>query len=88
YIQDLSEQLNVISNQVTVVTSDQAVQWTIFSRGASRLPSYELYRRIKEMKRQLTQESRQHHDRSIQRNNPWREDQLELLTKLRDQLSS
>ncbi|RHW51857.1 NYN domain-containing protein [Bombilactobacillus bombi] len=88
YIQNLSEKLNIISNQVTVVTSDQAVQWTIFSRGAIRLPSYELYKRIQDMHRQLTQESRQHHDRSVQRNNPWREDQLERLANLRDQLSS
>lgn len=88
YIQNLSEELNIITNQVTVVTSDQAVQWTIFSRGAIRLPSYELYQRIKEMHHQLEQESRQHHDRSVQRNNPWREDQLELLAKLRDHLSS
>ncbi|KJY62571.1 uncharacterized protein JG30_03600 [Bombilactobacillus mellifer] len=87
YIQNLSEKLNTITNQVTVVTSDQAVQWTIFSRGAIRIPSYELYRRIQEMKRELNLESKEHHDRSIQRTTPWRDDQLEELARLRDELS-
>lgn len=88
YIQNLSNELNILTNQVTVVTSDQAVQWTIFSRGAIRIPSYELYKRIKEMRQQLHQESRERFDRNIQRNSPWREDQLKELEHLRDQLSS
>ncbi|UQS82407.1 NYN domain-containing protein [Bombilactobacillus folatiphilus] len=88
YIQNLTNELNKVSNQITVVTSDQAVQWTVFSRGASRISSTDFYKRIKEMRRQLQQESRQHFDRQVQRNNPWREDQLEQLEKLRDHLSS
>ncbi|NVY95989.1 NYN domain-containing protein [Lactobacillus sp. DCY120] len=87
YIQNLSEELNQITNQVTVVTSDQAVQWTVFSRGAIRLPSYELYKRIQEMKRQLQWESKQHHDRKVQRNNPFTPEQLARLAQLRDDLS-
>lgn len=87
YIQDMSGQLNTVRNQVTVVTSDQAVQWTIFSRGANRLPSYELYKRIKKMNHELKHESSQKHDPKLQRNNPWNDQQLDKLAKLRDNLA-
>ncbi|UQS83946.1 NYN domain-containing protein [Bombilactobacillus thymidiniphilus] len=88
YIQNLSNELNLITNQVTVVTSDQAVQWTVFARGASRLPSYELYKRIQEMEKELHDESQQRFNQDLQRNIPWGNDQLKQLEKLRDQLSS
>lgn len=82
YIESLSDQLNSPLNAVTVVTSDQAEQWTVFSRGAIRIPSYELYKRIKDMKKDLKKEVSIHYDRQMRRNVVWSDEQLEKLKTL------
>lgn len=82
YIEALTNDLNSILNTVTVVTSDQAEQWTIFSRGAYRIPSYELYKRINNMKKDITTDVKNHYDRQVKRNSPWSDDQMEKLKGL------
>ena len=46
YIESLAGRLLSPLTQVTVATSDQAEQWTIFSQGALRKPAWELYQDI------------------------------------------
>lgn len=55
YIEALAGKLQSRLTQVTVATSDQAEQWTIFSQGALRKPAWELYQDIKNAKRKFTQ---------------------------------
>lgn len=85
YIEGLSNDLNSPLNSVTVVTSDQAEQWTVFSRGAIRIPSYEFYKRIQNMKKELNKEVSMHHNREMRRNVVWSDDQLAKLKKLLNQ---
>ncbi|MGR3741342.1 NYN domain-containing protein [Companilactobacillus sp. DQM5] len=81
YIEALSDELNSPLNIVTVVTSDQAEQWTVFSRGAVRIPSYEFYKRIKNLKDEINNDVKNHYDRQIVRNSPWSDEQLKQLKK-------
>ena len=55
YIEALAGKLQSRLTQVTVATSDQAEQWTIFSQGALRKPAWELYQDIQNAKRKFTQ---------------------------------
>ncbi|MCD2255424.1 NYN domain-containing protein [Agrilactobacillus fermenti] len=85
YIEALAEQLNQPLNQVTVATSDQAEQWTVFSRGALRVSAYELYRQMKRTRQEIQSDAK-HYDAANKRNLPWSRHQLLLLEKIRDQL--
>ncbi|MCI1688042.1 YacP-like NYN domain-containing protein [Schleiferilactobacillus harbinensis] len=87
YIEHLTGELNTPLNQVTVVTSDQAEQWTVFSRGALRISSPEFGREINRMRDQLAADTK-HFAAATPRNVPWRPDQMlslgQFLKKLID----
>jgi len=87
YIEALAGKLMSPINQVTVVSSDQAEQWTIFSRGALRVSSHDFYREIKRTHREIDHDAKRYHSKVMQRNRPWNDDQLERLAQMRDQLS-
>lgn len=87
YIESLAGRLVSPLTQVTVATSDQAEQWTVFSQGALRKPAWELYQDIKEAQRQVHEATQNYHVKSLVRKSPWNDDQLDKLRGLRDQLS-
>lgn len=87
YIESLAGQLLTPLNQVTVATSDQAEQWTVFSQGALRKPAWELYQDIKHAKRQVMEATKNYQIQSTVRKSPWNDQQLDQLAKLRDELS-
>lgn len=71
---------------MTVATSDQAEQWTIFSEGALRIPAGELLRDIERAQNEVKQTAREFADRGLVRKSPWNDQQLYKLEKLRDQM--
>lgn len=85
YIEALAEELNQPLNQVTVATSDQAEQWTVFSRGALRVSAFELYRQIHRTRKEIQSDAK-HYDAANRRNSPWSRRQLLLLEKIRDHI--
>lgn len=87
YIESLAGKLLNPLNQVTVATSDQAEQWTVFSQGALRKPAWELYQDIKHAKRQVAEATRNYQVQATVRKSPWNDEQLDKLAKLRDDLS-
>lgn len=87
YIESLAGKLVSPLTQVTVATSDQAEQWTVFSQGALRKPAWELYQDIREAQRQVHEAAQNYHVQSLVRKSPWNDDQLDKLKELRDQLS-
>jgi predicted RNA-binding protein with PIN domain len=87
YIEQLAGELSNRLTQVTVVTSDQAEQWTIFSRGAMRISSREFLQVIQRTKAAITHTARHYQNHTSQRRIPWNGQQLFLLEKLRDTLS-
>lgn len=88
YIEILAAKLMSPITQVTVVSSDQAEQWTIFSRGALRVSSPDFKREIERAKTEINHDAKHYHDREMQINRPWSEQQLSALAKMRDQLSA
>lgn len=86
YIEKLAKQLQTRFTQVTVATSDQAEQWTIFSEGALRIPAGELLRDIDRAKNEVNQTAREFADKGLVRKSPWNDQQMYKLEKLRDQL--
>ncbi|MGX5377965.1 NYN domain-containing protein [Ligilactobacillus sp. LYQ135] len=88
YIEMLVGQLLSPLAQVTVATSDQAEQWTVFSQGGLRKPAWELYQDIKHARRQVNQATQKYQIQASVRKIPWSDHQLEQLAKLRDDLSS
>ena len=87
YIESLAGRLFSPLTQVTVATSDQAEQWTIFSQGALREPAWELYQDIKHARRKVSEATKNYQIQSTVRKSPWDEQQLEKLAQLRDELS-
>lgn len=87
YIEALADQLNQPTNQVTVVTSDQAEQWTIFSRGALRVSASDFYREIQRIQKEIQQTAKQFHNQKITRNQAFDTQQLQKLADLRERLS-
>ncbi|EFR45124.1 NYN domain-containing protein [Streptococcus pseudoporcinus] len=57
YIERTAAELNTVLNLVEVATSDLNEQWTIFSKGALRVPARELERRVNTVKSNLDQMS-------------------------------
>ncbi|QWF35436.1 NYN domain-containing protein [Latilactobacillus curvatus] len=88
YIEGLAGKLMSPITQVTVVSSDQAEQWTIFSRGALRVSSHDFYREIRRTRREIDHDAKHYHDRTLQRNMPWNPAQLDQLAQMRDALSA
>ncbi|VTS17955.1 hypothetical cytosolic protein [Streptococcus porcinus] len=58
YIERTAAELNTVLNLVEVATSDLNEQWTIFSKGALRVPARELERRVNTVKSDLDQMSK------------------------------
>lgn len=87
YIESLAGRLFSPLTQVTVATSDQAEQWTIFSQEALRKPAWELYQDIKHARRKVSEATKNYQIQSTVRKIPWDEQQLEKLAQLRDELS-
>ena len=87
YIESLAGRLFSPLTQVTVATSDQAEQWTIFSQGALRKPAWELYQYINHAGRKVSEATKNYQIQSTVRKSPWDEQQLEKLAQLRDELS-
>lgn len=87
YIESLAGKLLSPLTQVTVATSDQAEQWTIFSQGALRKPAWELYQDIKHARRKVSEATKNYQIQSTVRKSPWDDRQLEKLAQLRDELS-
>lgn len=88
YIESLAGELLNPLTIVTVATSDQAEQWTIFSQGALRKPAWELYQDIKNARIQVTQATKKYQlQGTIKRRSPWDNTQLSKLAELRDNLS-
>lgn len=87
YIEAMIGELQTKLTQVTVATSDQAEQWTIFSQGALRIPAWELYKDINESKKEVAQQAKQYQTEALVRRSPWNSKQLDNLAKLRDDLS-
>ena len=87
YIESLAGKLLSPLTQVTVATSDQAEQWTVFSQGALRKPAWELYQDIKHARRQVNEATKNYQIQATVRKSPWSEDQIEKLAHLRDELS-
>ena len=87
YIEALAGKLKNRLTQVTVATSDQAEQWTVFARGALRKPAWELYQDIKNAKKEVRQATRMYQDQASVRRSPFDDLQLAQLAKLRDNLS-
>ncbi|MCH4172126.1 MAG: NYN domain-containing protein [Lactobacillus sp.] len=85
YIEHLAGELNLPLNQVTVATSDQAEQWTVFSRGALRISAFELYRQMKRTREEIQSDAK-HYDAFNRRNSPWSRRQMLLLEKIRDNI--
>ncbi|KIO95006.1 Hypothetical protein DUF901 [Levilactobacillus brevis] len=86
YIERLAKERQTRFTQVTVATSDQAEQWTIFSEGALRIPAGELLRDIERAQNEVKQTAREFADRGLVRKSPWNDQQLYKLEKLRDQM--
>jgi predicted RNA-binding protein with PIN domain len=87
YIEKLAGDLQNRLTQVTVVTSDQAEQWTIFSRGAVRISSREFKMVIQRAKAEIARDVRHYRDTDLRRRSPWDSNQLLSLAKLRDDLT-
>lgn len=87
HIESLAKELQNRLTQVTVATSDQAEQWTIFSQGAMRIPAWELYQDIKRANKEVQRQAQKYQDEAAVRRLPWDEQQLQKLAQLREQLS-
>ncbi|MBZ2405538.1 MAG: NYN domain-containing protein [Liquorilactobacillus hordei] len=87
YIESLAKELQDRLTLVTVATSDQAEQWTIFSQGALRIPAWELYQDICRAKKDVKKQAKRYQDEAAVRRVPWNEDQLTRLADLRDSMS-
>ncbi|KRO18047.1 YacP-like NYN domain-containing protein [Lacticaseibacillus saniviri] len=86
YIEQLAQKLNTHLNQLTVVTSDQAEQWTIFSRGALRISSREFLQEVLRARAEFNQATPAFASQAERRNVPWDTSQLLMLEKMRRKL--
>lgn len=86
YIESLTKEKQTRFTQVTVATSDQAEQWTIFSEGALRIPAGELLTDINRTRKEVHTQAVKYADLGQVRRSPWSQEQLLKLEKLRDHL--
>ncbi|KRL04882.1 NYN domain-containing protein [Liquorilactobacillus oeni] len=87
HIESMAKKMQNRLTQVTVATSDQAEQWTIFSQGALRIPAWELYQDIKRADKEIQRQTKKYQDEVLVRRLPWNKKQLEKLSQLRDHLA-
>lgn len=86
YIEMLTKEKQTRFTQVTVATSDQAEQWTVFSAGALRIPAGELLTNINRTRKEVHTQAVKFADKGQVRHSPWSDGQLSKLEKLRDHL--
>lgn len=86
YIEALALEKQSRFTQVTVATSDQAEQWTVFSAGALRIPAGELLASINRTQREVQSQAVKIADSTKVQRTTWDDDQLSKLANLRDQL--
>jgi predicted RNA-binding protein with PIN domain len=86
YIEALTEKLQSRLTLVTVATSDQAEQWTIFSKGAIRISAWEFYQDIKRAQQEVAAQSKKYQSQASVRHVPWDDEQLKKLEKFRHTL--
>ncbi|MCX2455252.1 NYN domain-containing protein [Lacticaseibacillus nasuensis] len=87
YIERLAQEYNTPLNQLTVVTSDQAEQWTVFSRGALRISSREFGQEIRRSQREFDRDTHTRVSTQPTRNNPWDDTQLRQLRRIQRHLT-
>lgn len=81
YIERVAGQMNTITTQVTVATSDLAEQWVIFSQGALRTSANELYKAVRKTEEFIQKDTQNLRFTNFRRNSPWNEKQLSQLAK-------
>lgn len=81
YIEREAGKRNTLLTQVTVATSDLAEQWVVFSQGALRISSNELYKSIKKTTQKINKEAENYYYQNYRRNSPWDFHQLQQLEK-------
>lgn len=86
YIEALTKEKQTRFTQVTVATSDQAEQWTVFSAGALRIPATELLTDVNRTKKEVRSQAVKYADLGKVRRSPWNDGQLSELEKLRENL--
>ena len=86
YIERLAQDMNSPLVQLVVVTSDQAEQWTVFSRGALRISSRDFLKEVQRSDREFNHDTANYAAHLARRNSPWNNDQLFLLDKMRRHL--
>lgn len=86
YIERLAQEMNSPLVQLVVVTSDQAEQWTVFSRGALRISSRDFLKEVQRSEREFNHDTSSYAAHLARRNSPWNNDQLFLLDKMRRHL--
>lgn len=87
YIERTAGELNTLLTQVTVATSDLAEQWVIFSQGALRTSSRELYKSVTKTEKAIRQHQTELHFTQYRRNSPWNSEQLSALEGKLQELS-
>lgn len=87
YIEALALRLNNSLNLVTVATSDQAEQWTVFAQGAIRMPAGELEKHIKATQKEVRHTAKHYYTAKASRKQSLNADQQAKLARLRDQLA-
>ena len=86
YIEALADRNNSPLVQLTVVTSDQAEQWTVFSRGALRISSHDFLGYVRRSHKEFTNSADPFITREKRRNVPWNDSQTQELDALRRKL--
>lgn len=87
YIERVAGELNTITTQVTVATSDMAEQWVVFSQGALRTSANELYKTVKKTEDFIKKDTTDLKFTDFRRNSPWNEMQLAKLNqKMREMM--
>ena len=86
YIEALADRNNSPLVQLTVVTSDQAEQWTVFSRGALRISSHDFLGYVRRSHKEFTSSADPFITREKRRNVPWNDSQTQELDALRRKL--
>ncbi|WP_172188985.1 NYN domain-containing protein [Lentilactobacillus kribbianus] len=88
YIEALARRKQSRFVQVTVATSDQAEQWTVFAAGALRIPARELLADVKRARSEVKRQTQEIFDQGIVfGRTTFTQNQLLALEKLREDLS-
>jgi hypothetical protein len=87
YIERTVGEENSLLTQVTVATSDYAIQNIILQKGASRKSARELYRDVIQAKKEIKKDIRLRSSRNYhKRNSPWKDEDRMKLSSLYEKL--